>query len=283
MAASISLKLSRGDETRVLSLPVQPVPAWTDMAASIAERFQLGNPPSAVTYLDNEGDQITVSSNVEVEDMWRSFGGKSSASIGVVAGAAAEHDGRSGHSAETEKLLDSIRDALATHPSIAFDIYAILNDPHRPPRGPPCDPRHDHHGGRGGRGGLGGCARGRGGGRHGHHGGRHGPFDHAPGDFPPFPFFPPPPPTSHLHPHAPPPPPPFGHLFGPRRAPGGAFPFEHRHPHRHHEKSDSSESSDPSDDEGKHRRRGSSRHCRHHSRGHRGEEARRSRNATSPY
>ncbi|TKA57194.1 hypothetical protein B0A53_01150 [Rhodotorula sp. CCFEE 5036] len=111
MAASIALKLSRGDETRVLSLPVHPVPAWQDFAASLAERFQLDDGPSAVTYLDHEGDQITVSSDVELKDMWHSFAGKSSVSVGVLA-PFVEAD----RSAATEKLLESIRDAVAADP-----------------------------------------------------------------------------------------------------------------------------------------------------------------------
>ncbi|KWU45793.1 hypothetical protein RHOSPDRAFT_32724 [Rhodotorula sp. JG-1b] len=267
MAASISLKLSRGDETRVLSLPVQPIPTWQDLAASLAERFQLDEGPSAVTYLDHEGDQITVSSDVELKDMWHSFAGKSSVSVGVVA-PFAHADHSNGRSAATEKLLESIRDAVAADPSVAFDIHGILAGSAIPIHGSPHGDRHGHPGGR--RGGRGGGRGGRGG-WHGHGHGRNGPMHPGPGQFP---FFPPPPPPfgDFMHACGAPPPPPFGrhHPHGPPPPP----PFcGRRHPQRHREESDSSESSDSSssdssDNEGKHHRHGAPRRRRHHSRGH---------------
>ncbi|GAA5959848.1 hypothetical protein JCM8115_004878 [Rhodotorula mucilaginosa] len=285
MAASIALKLSRGDETRVLSLPVHPVPAWQDFAASLAERFQLDDGPSAVTYLDHEGDQITVSSDVELKDMWHSFAGKSSVSVGVLA-PFVEAD----RSAATEKLLESIRDAVAADPSVAFDIHGILAGSAFPPQGPPHGGRHCHHGGPPGgpRGGRGGGRGGRGGWHgHGHGHGRDGPTHPGAGHFPFFPPPPPPPFGDFMHARGAPPPPPFGrhHPHGPPPPP----PFcGRRHPHWHREESDSSESSDSSssdssDSESTHRRHGVPRRHRHRSRGHGRETARRSRTLASPY
>lgn len=286
MAASIALKLSRGNETRVLSLPVQPVPAWGDMAASIAERFQLDSAPSAVTYLDGEGDQITVSSDVELQDMWQSFAGKSSASVGVMA-PSTETEHSHGRSPEVEKLLDSLRAALAEDPSLAFDVHGLLHGSPLPPPGPP--PRGHHGWHRGHRGGhRGGSRGGRGGGPGGFFGhGRRGPPEFGGhGSLPPFPAFPSPPPFGdHMHAHGPPP-------FGTHPHPGFMPlppPSGHRHRHGHHRHrdegntSDSSDSSESSASEGKRRHRGPPRRHRHRSLSHEREPARRSRARASPY
>ncbi|POY73541.1 hypothetical protein BMF94_3479 [Rhodotorula taiwanensis] len=265
MAATLSLKLVHDQETRLASLQTEPAPPWIAFASLIRERFGLHSAPAGVTYVDVEGDAITVSSDEEVAEMLSSFEGQSSATVNVVAERGHTHPpspAKPSHGPprdpKTKELLDKIRRAVEADPSLGHEIHLILHEGGRHPHGPgrqhrPHDQDHSHgpppqHSGPAGRGRGGGPGHRCGGHRHRHRRGHsrgHSPSSgsdssdsdsdsegqrrHAPHHPPP-----PPPPLMHGFPA----PPPFGFPFHgpPSHAPPPHPPhFGHGHPrHQHH-------------------------------------------------
>ncbi|BGP05297.1 hypothetical protein OF846_000882 [Rhodotorula toruloides] len=51
-------------------LPLTSCPTWSALTQKIATRFQLTVPPIALTYSDDDDDEITLSSDIELEELW---------------------------------------------------------------------------------------------------------------------------------------------------------------------------------------------------------------------
>ncbi|GAA6015632.1 hypothetical protein JCM10207_008152 [Rhodosporidiobolus poonsookiae] len=172
--ASLDLKLSLADETRLLSVPATQAPSWTDLAQQIQQRFALDQPPHALTYLDDDADEITLSSNDELAELFAASAGETVLQLTVIVNDATADAAPVERSAEITALLASVRTALEKDCTLASDLRSIVHDT----LGAPPRFRHFHHphehfgsfrGGRGGmRGGRGGLGRGFGG-RHRHH------------------------------------------------------------------------------------------------------------------
>ncbi|GAA5896999.1 hypothetical protein JCM6882_007329 [Rhodosporidiobolus microsporus] len=159
--ATLDLKLALDNETRLLSLPAATAPTWNDFVSQVQERFALESPPTAVTYIDDDGDEITLSSDAELAELFASSAGDTSLSLALVVNNAintssAEHAGPPPRSPETLALLKSVRQALEKDFTLAHDLRKVVHDV----LGPPPRFRHFHHprhgfaprGGRGGRG-----------------------------------------------------------------------------------------------------------------------------------
>ncbi|BGP37170.1 hypothetical protein JCM10450v2_001076 [Rhodotorula kratochvilovae] len=165
--SSIDIKLSHGGtgETRLVSLPVQPAPSWAELAEQIQQRFALEVPPPKVTYLDDEGDEITLSTDEELAELWCANATETTlAFVFNPVERTIEDNGKHARDAEQAALLESIRKALEKDASLAHDIREVVHDV----LGAPRHFRHFHHPrhphthfdghrgrGRGGRGGLG--------------------------------------------------------------------------------------------------------------------------------
>ncbi|GAA5973721.1 hypothetical protein JCM11641_005099 [Rhodosporidiobolus odoratus] len=158
---NLDLKLSHGEETRLLTLPASPAPTWDDFVAQVKQRFSLAATPSAVTYGDEEGDEITVSSDAELTELFATSAGETSLSL-IVVTSTKEPASPPTRSPETVELLDKVRKALEHDLTLAHDLRHIVHDVLGPP--PPPHPHHfrhhhpdrhfgkfGHHGGRGGR------------------------------------------------------------------------------------------------------------------------------------
>ncbi|KAI0031415.1 hypothetical protein K488DRAFT_86848 [Vararia minispora EC-137] len=66
-----TVKLRRGDVTRRIPFPVRP--RWVDLAAKIQQLFSISVDFAGVSYLDADGDEVTLSSQDEIEDYYASF------------------------------------------------------------------------------------------------------------------------------------------------------------------------------------------------------------------
>ncbi|GAA5844970.1 hypothetical protein JCM9279_000064 [Rhodotorula babjevae] len=169
--STIDVKLSYAatGETRLVSLPVQPAPTWAELVQHIQQRFALTQSPTKVTYVDDEGDEITVSSDDELRELWLGSATEPNLSLtfdASVASRVGDDEHERVRDAEQKALLDSVRDALEKDASLAHDLGKVVHDVLGPARLPH---HHGHHRpysnfasprGRGGRTGLGG-ARGR--------------------------------------------------------------------------------------------------------------------------
>lgn len=76
MAFTLTFKIQRGDDLRKLTLPSSPAPSFERFSERIALLFKL--PSSGATrlrlqYLDEEGDLITLSTSLELEDLFASL------------------------------------------------------------------------------------------------------------------------------------------------------------------------------------------------------------------
>ncbi|GAA5877656.1 hypothetical protein JCM1840_004969 [Sporobolomyces johnsonii] len=163
---TIEIKLSLDETTRLLTFPSSPAPVWANFAARVKERFSLDALPSAVLYVDNDGDEITVSSDAELAELWQSSADSfDSLTLLVVAPPAATPQPPA-RSPETLELLGSVAAALEQDPSLVHDLRNIVHSVCGPMR----HGRHPHHHHQpffGGRGGFGGRGRGKKGGRRG--------------------------------------------------------------------------------------------------------------------
>ncbi|GAA6030101.1 hypothetical protein JCM8097_009256 [Rhodosporidiobolus ruineniae] len=152
--ATVDLKLTLASgETRVLSLPASPAPSWSALSSSIQQRFALDAPPTAVTYLDDDGDEITLSSDAELAELFAAQAGETTFSLLVVLPSLDKPAGPPPRSPETVALLDAVRTALEADFTLAHDLRSVVHDVLRE-KG---RFRHFHHskngfaGGRGGR------------------------------------------------------------------------------------------------------------------------------------
>ncbi|BGP29365.1 hypothetical protein JCM10296v2_001104 [Rhodotorula toruloides] len=68
MILKVTLHTTPKPITRLL--PLTSCPTWSTLTHEIATRFQLTVPPIALTYSDDDGDEITLSSDIELEELW---------------------------------------------------------------------------------------------------------------------------------------------------------------------------------------------------------------------
>ncbi|GAA5850927.1 hypothetical protein JCM8547_009133 [Rhodosporidiobolus lusitaniae] len=174
--ATVDVKLTHKDETRLLSLPATQAPSWTDLASQVQQRFALDSPPTALTYVDEDGDEITVSSEAELAELFSASVGETSLSFSLVLEQDKQKDDKPARSPEMVALLDNVREALKKDLTLVDDLRSVVHDVLPPPPFPPHHHfRHFHHPKHGFAGfsfrGRGGC---RGGGRR---GGRHGRWE----------------------------------------------------------------------------------------------------------
>ncbi|GAA5902840.1 hypothetical protein JCM8208_006489 [Rhodotorula glutinis] len=207
--STIDLKLSHAvtGETRIVSLSAQPAPTWVALMQHIQQRFALDKAPTKVTYVDNDGDEITLSSDDELRELW--LGSVTEPNLSLTFSVARPVDVKEHEpvrDAEQLALLDSVRVALEKDASLAHDVREVVHNVLAAPRhGHHHHHSHPHFG-----------SRGNGGGRKG--------FGGAGGRQPP------PPPGP---PHGPPPPLAFG-FFGPPPPPPPPFPPRRpRHGNKH--------------------------------------------------
>ncbi|KNZ64453.1 hypothetical protein VP01_1027g1 [Puccinia sorghi] len=65
------IKIKYRHATRKVRLPSQPAPVWSKLSAAINDRFAIPeNQPIGLEYLDPDGDLITISSQVEFDELW---------------------------------------------------------------------------------------------------------------------------------------------------------------------------------------------------------------------
>ncbi|BGP05235.1 hypothetical protein OF846_000929 [Rhodotorula toruloides] len=106
--------------TRSLLLPAEPAPSWGALAGLVQQRFSLDTTPAALTYIDGQEDEITVSSSEEVAELWATAldDGPLSFNIGSSQTRASTID--------TGTLLASVRHALESDPSLANDLHNLI-------------------------------------------------------------------------------------------------------------------------------------------------------------
>ncbi|BGO88799.1 hypothetical protein NBRC10512_006939 [Rhodotorula toruloides] len=106
--------------TRSLLLPAEPAPSWSALARLVQDRFGLNATPAALTYIDGQEDEITVSASEEVAELWATAfdDGPLSLSIGPSQTRASTID--------TTTLLASVRHALESNPSMAHDLHSLV-------------------------------------------------------------------------------------------------------------------------------------------------------------
>ncbi|GAA5900402.1 hypothetical protein JCM5296_001418 [Sporobolomyces johnsonii] len=164
---SIEIKLSLNETTRLLTFPSSPAPAWANFAARVKERFSLDDLPSAVLYVDNDGDEITVSSDAELAELWQSSADSFDSLTLLVVEPPAATPQPPARSPETLELLGSVAAALEQDPSLVHDLRNIVHSVCGPMRHGRHPHDHHHHPFFGGRGDFGGRGRGKKGGRRG--------------------------------------------------------------------------------------------------------------------
>ncbi|ORY90617.1 hypothetical protein BCR35DRAFT_103646 [Leucosporidium creatinivorum] len=128
-----TLKFALPDATtRLVSFPATPIPTFDSLATAIQERFDLSTTPTALVYTDEDEDEITLSSDVEVAELWTYFssaeGGEAFevrkfAIILLEEPAATEAD-----SEKKKELLESIQQALKADPSLVGPIHGLLHE-----------------------------------------------------------------------------------------------------------------------------------------------------------
>ncbi|GAA5951386.1 hypothetical protein JCM21900_004392 [Sporobolomyces salmonicolor] len=167
-STSIELKLSLNDTTRLMTFPSSPAPVWANFAARVKERFSLEALPSAVIYVDSDGDEITMSSDAELAELWQSSADLFESLTLLVVLPLLTTPQPAARSPETIELLGSIAAALEQDPSLVHDLRNIVHSVCGPMRhGRHHRPHHHHHSFFSGSGGFGGRGRGKKEGRHG--------------------------------------------------------------------------------------------------------------------
>ncbi|KAA1074085.1 hypothetical protein PGT21_011034 [Puccinia graminis f. sp. tritici] len=79
--APLFIKIKHANSTRKVRVPNQPAPVWSKLSAAIVDRFGIPEgQPIGLQYLDPEGDIITISSQVEFDELkglprWPGFRG----------------------------------------------------------------------------------------------------------------------------------------------------------------------------------------------------------------
>ncbi|KAA1078948.1 hypothetical protein PGTUg99_010658 [Puccinia graminis f. sp. tritici] len=69
--APLFIKIKHANSTRKVRVPNQPAPVWSKLSAAIVGRFGIPEgQPIGLQYLDPEGDIITISSQVEFDELW---------------------------------------------------------------------------------------------------------------------------------------------------------------------------------------------------------------------
>lgn len=131
-------------QTRIVSLPTEPAPTWTDLVQHIQQRFSLEQAPTRATYVDDDGDEITLSTDDELRELWLGSAAELRLTLSFsVARLVHDHEHERVRDAEQKALLDSVRDALEQDASLAHDLREVVHDvlgaPHHP------HPRHHHH------------------------------------------------------------------------------------------------------------------------------------------
>ncbi|PLW19185.1 hypothetical protein PCANC_09968 [Puccinia coronata f. sp. avenae] len=67
----IFIKIKYNQATRKVTVPDYPPPVWAKLAAAITDRFAIPDSQSiALQYLDSDGDLITISSQIEFDELW---------------------------------------------------------------------------------------------------------------------------------------------------------------------------------------------------------------------
>ncbi|GAA5850983.1 hypothetical protein JCM8547_009148 [Rhodosporidiobolus lusitaniae] len=144
--ATVDVKLKHQEEARLLSLPATQAPLWADLASQVQQRFALDSPPTALTYVDEDGDEITVSSDVELAELFNASVGETSLSFSLVLEQDKQKDDKPARSPETVALLDNVREALKKDLTLVDDLRSVVHDVLPPPPFPPHHHfRHFHH------------------------------------------------------------------------------------------------------------------------------------------
>lgn len=140
--STLDLKLTHADtgETRLVTFPTQPAPTWAQLVEHIKQRFALQQAPTNVIYLDEEGDEITLSSDDELEELWLASATETNLSF-TFSAALQDAQGAPARDAEQTALLDAVRAALEKDTSLAHDLREVVHDV----LGAPRHFRHFHH------------------------------------------------------------------------------------------------------------------------------------------
>ncbi|KNE88973.1 hypothetical protein PSTG_17574 [Puccinia striiformis f. sp. tritici PST-78] len=65
------IKIKYAGSTRKVRVPNQPAPVWSKLSKAIIDRFGIPeNQPIGLQYVDSDGDAITISSQVEFDELW---------------------------------------------------------------------------------------------------------------------------------------------------------------------------------------------------------------------
>ncbi|KAK4700943.1 hypothetical protein P7C70_g5296, partial [Phenoliferia sp. Uapishka_3] len=155
MTDHLDIKFTLGDTTRRLPLAQSPSPTWAALKSTLQERFNLpATQDLTITYIDEEGDHITLSSDAELKEAWEvdAFSGElRSVTVNQV----------NATKSDNAALIEKLKAAVAVDPSFAHELLeAVRGDRYE---------RGFHHFGFGGRGGRRGGWHNHGPGR-GHHG-----------------------------------------------------------------------------------------------------------------
>ncbi|GEM11930.1 phox/Bem1p domain containing protein [Rhodotorula toruloides] len=125
MVTSVPVKVtlhsaSDSPTTRALVLPTETAPSWDALRVLIQQRFTFGTAPTTLSYIDADGDEITLSSSEEVAELWTVVrnGGVLSFSIG--------HHQEPTSPIDNVALLASVEKALEGDHSFGRDLRSLV-------------------------------------------------------------------------------------------------------------------------------------------------------------